>query len=162
VIQRTVSEQYLAEKGVSRTDIHGVDRDVVTVHERHDVAATVRRACAACGRRRLRRALSVGAIAQTLVAAYTASYVVAMVAAAFAIAVVAVHEAPDVVFERPGMEWSKGSIRSDGMSDREVAERLAIVNERGEYKQEQIEKQRRRERRRHGNNGSTTGMNRLG
>jgi len=139
VIQRKVGEQILHDKGLSRRDIHGVDRDTVTVRKRHDFAATLRRACAACGRRRLRRALSVGAVAQTLVAAYTASHVAAMVLVALWVAVGVVHEAPDVVFEAPAPAYERSNTQSDGMTDREVMERLAIVKERSEYKQELID-----------------------
>lgn len=141
MLQTHVAEQVLHGEGLSRQDIHGVDRETVTVRKRYDIAASLRRACAACGRVRLRRALSVAAVGFGVVAAYTASHAFAIVFAALAVAAVGVHRAPDVVFERPDPAFERSNTQSDGMTDREVGLRLAIVNERAEYKQELIDKQ---------------------
>lgn len=62
-----------------------------------------------------------------------------MVFVAFVVAVGVVHEAPDVVFEAPDPAFERSNTRSDGMTDKEVMERLAIITERAEYKQEKID-----------------------
>ena len=139
IIQRKVVEQLLHENGLSPADIHGVDRDTVTVRKRHDVAATLRRACAACGRRRLTGGLSVAFVATSVVGVHTASYPAGILGAAVAFAAYATATAPEWVFDEPGPGWAVSNTQGGGLTDREVMERLAIIRERREYEQELID-----------------------
>ena len=142
LIQREVGEQVLADNGVSRQDIHGVDRDVVAVTERHDLTATVRRACAAAGRVRLRRAVLVAVVANAALAAVTASSLAFVAFVVSSLAAAAIRGAPDFVFEDPDPEFTLGSIEGDGLTDHEVMRRLEIVQERDKYREELAERER--------------------
>lgn len=142
--QETVAETIFAKRGYSRTDVYGVDRDTVTLTERYDLAATVRRVCAACGRRRaVAVVLGLSSVAW-VVSAYTASYATGVTAFALTVAALSIHAVPDHVFERPGPKWSVGNVQSDGLSDYDVALRLAIFRERDEYREEMREKERKK------------------
>lgn len=151
-MNREVAEQVLHEKGLSRDDIHGVDRDTVTVGKRYDIAASLRRVCAACGRRRV--AATVGSafafVGVTLaLAGFAASASVVAMVAGFVGGWI-YYRAPDVVFEAPDHEWELSKTESDGLSDRDVMLRLAIVRERNEYEKE-IREQKRKEARNQSN-----------
>lgn len=139
MLQRKVGEQVLHGEGLTRQDIHGVDRRTVAVRQRHDLAASLRRACAACGRLRLTGALSVAFVAASFVGVHTASYRAGVLAAAFAVGAYAAATAPEWVFERPDVAFEIANTQGEGMTDKEVMERLAIVRERAEYKQERID-----------------------
>ena len=144
MIQRHVAEQVLAGEGLSHRDIHGVDRDTVTVSKRYDLAASLRRVCAACGRRRVFGGVSVGAVVAGVVAAYTASVWVAVITIGLALSAFAVLRAPEWAFDRPKPAYAVSNTQSDGMTDRDVALRLAVVNERAEYRQELIDKEQKK------------------
>jgi len=73
-----------------------------------------------------------------------------MVFFAFVVAVGVVHKAPDVVFEPPDPAFERANTQSDGMTDKEVMERLAIITERAEYKQEKIDQQQKEAERKAG------------
>jgi len=139
VLQRKVGEQVLHDEGLTRQDIHGVDRRTVAVRRRYDIPASIRRACAACGRVRLAWGLSFAFVAASLVGVHTASYGAGILAAGFAVAAYASATAPEWVFERPDPAFEMANTHGDGMTDKEVMERLAIVRERAEYKQEKID-----------------------
>ena len=139
MLQREVAEQILHDHGLSYEAIHGVDRDTVTVRKRYDIAASLRRVCAACGRVRITAALSVAFVASSFVATYTASYGAGVGAIAFAVAAYAAATAPEWAYEPPGPAFEKSNTQGGGLTDRDVALRLAIVNERAEYKQELID-----------------------
>jgi len=139
VLQRKVGEQVLHDKGLSRQDIHGVDRRTVTLRKRYDIAASLRRACAACGRVRLKGALSVAFAAASFVGVHTASYGYGILGAVFAVAAYATATAPEWVFDDPDPAYERSNTQSGGMTDKEVMERLAIVRERAEHKQELID-----------------------
>lgn len=142
LLQRTATEVVLADRGYSRTDVYGVDRDVVTLTQRFDVGASLRRVCAACGRGRAVKVLSVVGAAASVVAAHTASYAVGVVAALALVAAVAAYAAPGWVFDAPGPRWSVGNVQGGGLSDEDVALRMAIMAERDEYREELTEQKR--------------------
>lgn len=139
MLQRKVGEQVLHDEGLTRQDIHGVDRRTVAVRQRYDLAASLRRACAACGRVRLVWGLSFAFVAASVFGVRTASYGGGILAAAFAVAAYGASTAPEWVFERPDPAFEIANTQGDGMTDKEVMERLAIVRERAEYKQERID-----------------------
>jgi len=98
-----------------------------------------------------RRALSVGFGVAALVAGVTGGVTgtlwLASVAVLAIAATVAVYRAPDFVFEAPEPAVERGSIVVDGMTDKEVMRRFAIVTERERYKQEKAEDERKRRER---------------
>jgi hypothetical protein len=81
------------------------------------------------------------------VTAYTASYAAALVTALSTAAAVAAYRAPDSVFSEPEPAVERGNTTSEGMTDREVGIRVAIVNERNEYEQELAEEERKKAKR---------------
>ena len=114
---------------------------------RHDVTATVRRALAACGRRSfVAVCLGMGTFA-SLVTAIWASDAFALVAVVAVVVAAAAWKAPDHVFEEPDPVFERGKIRSDGMTEHEVAVRLGIVDERAKYKDELAEEERKKAKR---------------
>lgn len=141
-IQREVAESVLHENGLSRQDIHGVDRDLVAAHKRHDFVAYLRRFFDAYGR----RGVVAGVSALTIFAAFLGvaggSYGLMFVSGVLAGSAAGLWNAPDFVFNRPDAAFVFGDIEGDGLTDREVMRRLAIVQERDEYREELAEAER--------------------
>lgn len=80
-----------------------------------------------------------------------------MLAAAFAIAAYATATSPEWVFDPPDPAFERSNTQSDGMTDRDVMVRLAIVRERSEYEQEIADEKAERAKRQ-SNPTSTRGM----
>jgi hypothetical protein len=148
LIHREIGEQLLHDEGVTRQDIHGVDRTVAIAQTRHDATATVRRVLSAFGRRQVQSASAVAAVACAVVTAFTGTVTVGILAVVCAGVATGANRAPDSVFTDPPDTHKVGKIRSDGMTGDEFRRRLAIVQERKKYEQEQREKERKRQRRR--------------
>jgi len=101
--------------------------------------------------------LSVASIVGTLVGAYTGAYGVTSLWVAVGVVAWLLWRAPDHVFDPPKPEWSKSNTQGGGMTDREVALRLAIVDERGEYEEELHEEERKNAEQKANAQSPTTG-----
>jgi hypothetical protein len=146
LIQREVAEYILTkDAGLTRRDIHGVERRGRHVERRHDIAATTRRTLGRVGRRRFAMGVAtlfgtIG-IATALGGLESTGLFVAVVGVAVAAAID--RYAPDVVFD--GDVAPKAIVVEEhepGMSGDEYARRLAIHSKRNEVKEEKIEKRR--------------------
>jgi len=105
--------------------------------------------CDAYGRRRVGAFVgsafgAVGAVA-ALAGLHAAGIFVAVLGAVVSTWIV--RHAPQVLFESPDLAFERSNTQSDGLTDREVAEAIAIVAERNKYEQEQAERERERARR---------------
>jgi hypothetical protein len=137
------------DAGLTRRDIHGVDRRGRHVERRHDIAAAVRRTLGRVGRRRSAAAVGTTTAAAGVTGAL-AGFTKAgafVVAVAVAVAVAIDRHAPDVVFDA---DVAPKAIvtheHEDGLTDAEYARRLAIHSERNELKEEKIEARRKKQR----------------
>lgn len=87
------------------------------------------------------RGLLVAAFAAGVVTAYTDTYSPAMAGAVFLSGAFVVDMLPDWVFERPDPSFERSKTTSEGMTDREVMERVAIEKERKQYRKELIDEE---------------------
>lgn len=83
-----------------------------------------------------------------LVAAFTATYAAVVGAAVLTAIGAGVYRVPEGWYTPPPPAVERGAIVGDGMTDRELMRRYAIVTERERYKNKEIERHRKRERRR--------------
>ena len=116
---------------------------------RFDVAASIRRACAARGRRSVAKVLSAplffaGFTAATAGLEWTGTF---LFVSGLIVLQSAPSRLPDVLFEEPGPKKFRSKTLTPGMSDGEVSRRLAIHSERHDLQAEKIEKERRKQRR---------------
>jgi hypothetical protein len=119
----------------------------VSIRRRYDLGALVRRVAAHFGRKVVSGVFGSAGVVAGLAALLDGSWSVAVVAGALVAASVAVYSAPDWVFEAPDPWFERGSVTSDGMTDKEVMRRFAIATEREAYKEEKREEARKRQER---------------
>lgn len=99
------------------------------------------------GRRALSVAVGGNAVVAGVTGAATGTLWLTFVAILLGSIAAVVYSAPDWCFEAPEPAFERGTIVADGMTDKEVMRRFAIVTERERYRKEVEEKEaKRRER----------------
>lgn len=131
-------------KGLSHAAIHGFEADTVAVRRRYDLGATTRRVAAHFGRRALSGAFGIAGVVAGVTGGVTGAFGLVALAVASIAASIAVYSAPDWAFDAPDPVFERGSIVADGMTDKEVMRRFAIVTERDAFEAERVEEERKR------------------